>query len=356
MADWLAALDRRARLRAKAGLTRTAAPRAGRRPGGRPGRQRLPRAGPHPEVTAAAGAGPVARTGWEPPAPGWCAAPPTRTPRWRTRWPTGWAPTGRWSSPPATWPTSARVRALVQPRTLLVSDAHNHASLIDGCRISGAETVVTPHTDVDAVAAALAAAPGRPAVVVTESIFSVDGDLAPLAELHAVARDHGALLLVDDAHALGRDRPRRRRRGGGRRAGRRAGRGGHGHPVQGARRRGRRGRRPGRVRPAPGRDRPHVHLRHRAATGGGRRGARRAAPGPGRRRPAGRAGRPGRAGGRRLRRGRAGRLRARRGGDLGDRARSGGARWPGRPTAGTGASRSAASARRPPRTTAPGCG
>ena len=67
-----------------------------------------------------------------------------------------------WSSPPATWPTSARVRALVQPRTLLVSDAHNHASLIDGCRISGAETVVTPHADVDAVAAALAAAPGPP--------------------------------------------------------------------------------------------------------------------------------------------------------------------------------------------------
>jgi 8-amino-7-oxononanoate synthase len=95
------------------------------------------------------------------------------------------------------------LRALVQPRTLLVSDAHNHASLIDGCRISGAETVVTPHADVNAVAAALAAAPGRPAVVVTESVFSVDGDLAPLARLHAVARRHGALLLVDDAHALG---------------------------------------------------------------------------------------------------------------------------------------------------------
>jgi len=95
------------------------------------------------------------------------------------------------------------VRALTQPRTLLVSDAHNHASLIDGCRISGAEVVVTPHADVAAVEAALAAAPGRPAVVVTESIFSVDGDLAPLADLHAAARRHGALLLVDDAHALG---------------------------------------------------------------------------------------------------------------------------------------------------------
>lgn len=99
------------------------------------------------------------------------------------------------------------VRALVDPRTLLVSDAHNHASLIDGCRISRAETVVTAHADPSAVDAALrvarAAEPGRPAVVVTESVFSVDGDLAPLGELHAVARRHGALLLVDDAHALG---------------------------------------------------------------------------------------------------------------------------------------------------------
>jgi 8-amino-7-oxononanoate synthase len=95
------------------------------------------------------------------------------------------------------------VRALTRPRTLLVSDAHNHASLIDGCRISGAEVVVTPHADAAAVEAALAAAPGRPAVVVSESIFSVDGDLAPLADLHAAARRHGALLLIDDAHALG---------------------------------------------------------------------------------------------------------------------------------------------------------
>ena len=118
-------------------------------------------------------------------------------------WPTGWAPSGALVFSSGYLANLGAVRALVQPRTLLVSDAHNHASLIDGCRLSGAETVVTPHADVDAVAAALAAAPGRPAVVVTESVFSVDGDLAPLAELHAVARRHGALLLVDDAHALG---------------------------------------------------------------------------------------------------------------------------------------------------------
>jgi len=95
------------------------------------------------------------------------------------------------------------VRALVRPQTLLLSDAHNHASLIDGCKLSGAETVVYPHADVAAVDARLSAARGRPAVVVTESVFSVDGDLAPLADLHTVARRHGALLLVDDAHALG---------------------------------------------------------------------------------------------------------------------------------------------------------
>jgi 8-amino-7-oxononanoate synthase len=95
------------------------------------------------------------------------------------------------------------VRALVRPGTVLVSDAHNHASLIDACRLAGAGTVVAPHADPDAVAAALADRPGGTGLVITESVFSVDGDLAPLAELHAVARRHGALLLVDEAHALG---------------------------------------------------------------------------------------------------------------------------------------------------------
>ncbi|MEV4414262.1 8-amino-7-oxononanoate synthase [Catellatospora sp. NPDC049609] len=95
------------------------------------------------------------------------------------------------------------IRALCGPRTLLVSDAHCHASLIDGCRLAGAETIVFAHGDAADAARVLAAHPGRPAVVLTESVFSVDGDLAPLAELHAAARAHGALLLVDDAHGLG---------------------------------------------------------------------------------------------------------------------------------------------------------
>src|SRR5690606_3205619 len=101
--------------------------------------------------------------------------------------------------------TLAAVRALAGPDTVLVSDAHTHASLTDGCRLARAKVVVTPHRDVGAVTAALAdaAAEGRRAVVVTESVFSVDGDLAPLRELHEAARRHGALLLVDDAHAVG---------------------------------------------------------------------------------------------------------------------------------------------------------
>jgi 8-amino-7-oxononanoate synthase len=95
------------------------------------------------------------------------------------------------------------VRALAGKETLLISDAYNHASLIDGCKISGAQTVVAPHADPAAVAALLDQAAGRPAVVVTESVFSVDGDLAPLAALHDVTSARGALLLIDDAHAVG---------------------------------------------------------------------------------------------------------------------------------------------------------
>ncbi|SBT38707.1 8-amino-7-oxononanoate synthase [Micromonospora narathiwatensis] len=202
MADWLAALDRRAELRARAGLTRRLHPRAAADAVvDLAGNDYLGLA-THPEVTAAAtralSAYGLGATG-------------SRLVRGSTDVHHAledalaeWLGTDRalvFSS--GYLANLAAVRGLARPRTLLVSDAHNHASLIDGCRISGAETVVTPHGDVDAVAAALAATPGRPAVVVTESVFSVDGDLAPLAALHAVARRHGALLLVDDAHALG---------------------------------------------------------------------------------------------------------------------------------------------------------
>ncbi|MGP3976048.1 8-amino-7-oxononanoate synthase [Streptomyces sp. 8N114] len=87
---------------------------------------------------------------------------------------------------------------------LLVSDAHNHASLIDGCRLSRARTAVAAHADPDAVAKELDARPQEgPALVVTDSVFSVDGDAAPLAALASVCTAAGAGLLVDDAHGLG---------------------------------------------------------------------------------------------------------------------------------------------------------
>lgn len=95
------------------------------------------------------------------------------------------------------------VVALSGPGSLIVSDALTHASLVDACRLSRARVTVTPHQDVDAVDAALSARTEQRAVVLTESVFSTDGALAPLRELHAVCRRRGALLLVDEAHGLG---------------------------------------------------------------------------------------------------------------------------------------------------------
>jgi 8-amino-7-oxononanoate synthase len=95
------------------------------------------------------------------------------------------------------------ITALSGPGTTIVSDVFNHASVIDACRLSRAHVVVTAHRDVAAVEQALSARSTDRAVVVTDAVFSVDGDLAPLADLHAVARDHGALLIIDEAHSLG---------------------------------------------------------------------------------------------------------------------------------------------------------
>ncbi|TQM14045.1 8-amino-7-oxononanoate synthase [Pseudonocardia kunmingensis] len=93
--------------------------------------------------------------------------------------------------------------ALSGPDALIVSDAANHASLVDACRLSRARVVVVPHDDPDAVDAALAARTEARALVVTESVNSVDGGLAPLHALHGVCRGHGTLLVVDEAHGLG---------------------------------------------------------------------------------------------------------------------------------------------------------
>ncbi|WP_236062217.1 8-amino-7-oxononanoate synthase [Actinacidiphila acididurans] len=96
----------------------------------------------------------------------------------------------------------AAVTSLGGPGTLLASDAANHASLIDGCRLSRAEREVVRHGDPEALRKALAGHDG-PALAITESVFSVDGDAAPLAALAAVCREFGAGLVVDDAHGLG---------------------------------------------------------------------------------------------------------------------------------------------------------
>ncbi|SCX20346.1 8-amino-7-oxononanoate synthase [Mycolicibacterium fluoranthenivorans] len=93
--------------------------------------------------------------------------------------------------------------ALSGPGSLIVSDALSHASLVDACRLSRARVTVAPHCDVAAVERALADRAEDRAVVVTESVFSTDGALAPLRELHDVCRRHGALLLVDEAHGIG---------------------------------------------------------------------------------------------------------------------------------------------------------
>ncbi|MFG1668394.1 8-amino-7-oxononanoate synthase [Streptomyces sp. Y7] len=96
----------------------------------------------------------------------------------------------------------AAVTALAPHGSLIVSDAGNHASLIDGCRLARGTTQVVPHSEPEAVRKALHTHEG-PAVVVSDTVFSVDGDAAPLAEYAEACRERGAGLLVDDAHGLG---------------------------------------------------------------------------------------------------------------------------------------------------------
>ncbi|MEU7066978.1 8-amino-7-oxononanoate synthase [Streptomyces sp. NPDC046161] len=96
----------------------------------------------------------------------------------------------------------AAVTALSGRGTLVVSDAGNHASIVDGCRLSRADIGVIAHGDVDAARKTLAGHEGR-SVLVSDSVFSVDGDAAPLAGYAMACRDEGAALVVDDAHGLG---------------------------------------------------------------------------------------------------------------------------------------------------------
>jgi 8-amino-7-oxononanoate synthase len=93
--------------------------------------------------------------------------------------------------------------ALVGKDDVVFSDELNHASLIDGMRLSGARKVIYPHLDLNALESALREDSGAPwrKVIVTESVFSMNGDAAPLREMISLAEKHGAVLIVDEAHA-----------------------------------------------------------------------------------------------------------------------------------------------------------
>lgn len=97
----------------------------------------------------------------------------------------------------------AVITALADKQSEIFSEALNHASLIDGARLSRAKISIYPHRDLQALATQLSSSTAARKLVVTDSVFSMDGDLAPLPELLALCEQHQAWLIVDDAHGFG---------------------------------------------------------------------------------------------------------------------------------------------------------
>jgi 8-amino-7-oxononanoate synthase len=95
------------------------------------------------------------------------------------------------------------IAALAGAGEVVFSDELNHASIVDGCRLSRAETFVYRHGDLEHLAWGLEQASGRGSLIVTDGVFSMDGDIAPLPQLLELARRHGCRLMVDEAHATG---------------------------------------------------------------------------------------------------------------------------------------------------------
>src|SRR5215208_7194694 len=95
------------------------------------------------------------------------------------------------------------VPALARPGEIVFSDELNHASIIDGCRLAGAETFVYRHSDVEHLAWGMRQAEGRGALIVTDGVFSMDGDVAPLEAIVELAQRYDARVMVDEAHGTG---------------------------------------------------------------------------------------------------------------------------------------------------------